>query len=180
MDRLASLAAALVEMKVDVILAGDGTRAKAAKQATREIPIVVAERAAEIKGKLAEIDRRYKWNAKQYRWSTTTPPAIRIFGIRLRDLHRLLYFRVQRWPQLDHSEIVRVIVHHLAHGQESGARIAEFLARHWVPKISNEEVTAILAKPRKWTAEELGHHIGLLLIERRLLGITSIRPNMPS
>jgi putative ABC transport system substrate-binding protein len=42
MDRLASLAAALAEMKVDVIVAGDGTRAKAAKQATREIPIVVA------------------------------------------------------------------------------------------------------------------------------------------
>jgi len=42
MDRLASLAAALAEMKVDVIVTSDGTRAKAAKQATREIPIVVA------------------------------------------------------------------------------------------------------------------------------------------
>jgi putative tryptophan/tyrosine transport system substrate-binding protein len=42
MDDLPSLAAALAEMKVDVIVAGDGSRAVAAKQATREIPIVVA------------------------------------------------------------------------------------------------------------------------------------------
>ena len=42
MDLLPALAAALTELKVDVIVAGDGTRAKAAKQATREIPIVVA------------------------------------------------------------------------------------------------------------------------------------------
>lgn len=41
-DDLPSLAAALIEMKVDVIVAGDGSRAMAAKQATREIPIVVA------------------------------------------------------------------------------------------------------------------------------------------
>jgi putative ABC transport system substrate-binding protein len=42
MDGVPALAAALTELKVDVIVAGDGTRAKAAKQATREIPIVVA------------------------------------------------------------------------------------------------------------------------------------------
>jgi putative ABC transport system substrate-binding protein len=42
MDRLPALAAALTELKVDVIVAGDGTRAKAAEQATREIPMVVA------------------------------------------------------------------------------------------------------------------------------------------
>ena len=42
MDLIPALAAALTELKVDVIVAGDGTRAKAAKQATREIPIVVA------------------------------------------------------------------------------------------------------------------------------------------
>jgi len=36
------LAAALTEMKVDVIVAGDGSRTMAAKQATREIPIVAA------------------------------------------------------------------------------------------------------------------------------------------
>ena len=42
MDLLPALAAALTELKVDVIVAGDGTRAKAAEQATREIPIVVA------------------------------------------------------------------------------------------------------------------------------------------
>jgi len=36
------LAAALIETKVDVIVAGDGARAMAAKQATREIPIVAA------------------------------------------------------------------------------------------------------------------------------------------
>jgi len=36
------LAAALTEMKVDIIVVGDGTTAKAAKQATREIPIVAA------------------------------------------------------------------------------------------------------------------------------------------
>jgi len=41
-DDLPSLAAALIEMKVDVIVAGDGSRAMAAKQATQEIPIVVA------------------------------------------------------------------------------------------------------------------------------------------
>jgi putative ABC transport system substrate-binding protein len=41
-DRLTSLAAALTELKVDIIVAGDGTTAKAAKQATREIPIVAA------------------------------------------------------------------------------------------------------------------------------------------
>ena len=41
-DRLTSLAAALTELKVDIIVAGDGTTAKAAKQATRDIPIVVA------------------------------------------------------------------------------------------------------------------------------------------
>jgi ABC-type uncharacterized transport system substrate-binding protein len=39
LDDLPSLAAALTEMKVDVILTGDGARAMAAKQATREIPI---------------------------------------------------------------------------------------------------------------------------------------------
>jgi putative tryptophan/tyrosine transport system substrate-binding protein len=42
MDRLLSLAAALTELKVDVIVAGDGTRAKVARQSTREIPIVAA------------------------------------------------------------------------------------------------------------------------------------------
>jgi putative tryptophan/tyrosine transport system substrate-binding protein len=42
MDLLPALAAALTELKVDVIVAGDGTRANAAEQATREIPIVVA------------------------------------------------------------------------------------------------------------------------------------------
>jgi putative ABC transport system substrate-binding protein len=36
------LAAALTEMKVDVIVTGDGSTAMAAKQATREIPIVAA------------------------------------------------------------------------------------------------------------------------------------------
>jgi putative ABC transport system substrate-binding protein len=36
------LAAALTEMKVDIIVVGDGTTAKAAKQGTREIPIVAA------------------------------------------------------------------------------------------------------------------------------------------
>jgi len=41
-DRLPLLAAALTEMKVDIIVVGDGTTAKAAKQATREIPIVAA------------------------------------------------------------------------------------------------------------------------------------------
>jgi putative tryptophan/tyrosine transport system substrate-binding protein len=41
-DRLPLLAAALIEMKVDIIVVGDGTTAKAAKQATREIPIVAA------------------------------------------------------------------------------------------------------------------------------------------
>src|SRR5262245_40190855 len=41
-DRLSLLAAALTEMKVDIIVVGDGTTAKAAKQATREIPIVAA------------------------------------------------------------------------------------------------------------------------------------------
>src|SRR5215831_6963341 len=41
-DELPSLAAALTEMKVDVIVAGDGSRTMAAKQATREIPIVAA------------------------------------------------------------------------------------------------------------------------------------------
>ena len=42
MDDLYTLAAALTELKVDIIVAGEGTRAKVAKQATREIPIVVA------------------------------------------------------------------------------------------------------------------------------------------
>jgi putative tryptophan/tyrosine transport system substrate-binding protein len=42
MDRLPSLAAALIELNVDVIVAGDGTRAKIARQATRDIPIVTA------------------------------------------------------------------------------------------------------------------------------------------
>ena len=42
MDDLYTLAAALIELKVDIIVAGEGTRAKVAKQATREIPIVVA------------------------------------------------------------------------------------------------------------------------------------------
>jgi putative ABC transport system substrate-binding protein len=42
MGLLPALAATLTELKVDVIVAGDGTRAKAAEQATREIPIVVA------------------------------------------------------------------------------------------------------------------------------------------
>jgi ABC-type uncharacterized transport system substrate-binding protein len=42
LDDLPSLAAALTEMKVDVILTGDVARAMAAKQATREIPIVAA------------------------------------------------------------------------------------------------------------------------------------------
>jgi ABC-type uncharacterized transport system substrate-binding protein len=41
-DRLPLLAAALTEMKVDIIVVGDGTTAKVAKQATREIPIVAA------------------------------------------------------------------------------------------------------------------------------------------
>src|SRR5262249_51301718 len=41
-DRLPLLAAALTEMKVDIIVVGDGTTAKAAKQVTREIPIVSA------------------------------------------------------------------------------------------------------------------------------------------
>src|SRR5262249_258791 len=41
-DDLPSLAATLTQMKVDVIVAGDGSRAMAAKQATREIPIVAA------------------------------------------------------------------------------------------------------------------------------------------
>ena len=41
-DHLSLLAAALTEMKVDIIVVGDGTTAKAAKQATREIPIVAA------------------------------------------------------------------------------------------------------------------------------------------
>ena len=37
-----SLAAALTELKVDIIVAGESTSAKVAKQATREIPIVTA------------------------------------------------------------------------------------------------------------------------------------------
>jgi ABC transporter substrate binding protein len=40
MDRLPSFAEALTELKVDVIIAGDSTRAEAVKQATRESPIV--------------------------------------------------------------------------------------------------------------------------------------------
>jgi ABC-type uncharacterized transport system substrate-binding protein len=42
MDDLPSLVAALTEMKVDVIVTGDDSTAMAAKQATREIPIVGA------------------------------------------------------------------------------------------------------------------------------------------
>jgi putative ABC transport system substrate-binding protein len=42
LELVPALAAALIELKVDVIVAGDGTRAKAAEQATRDIPIVVA------------------------------------------------------------------------------------------------------------------------------------------
>src|SRR5262249_2609160 len=41
-DSLPLLAAALTDMKVDIIVVGDGTTARAAKQATREIPIVAA------------------------------------------------------------------------------------------------------------------------------------------
>src|SRR5262249_8391383 len=41
-DRLPLLTAALTDMKVDIIVVGDGTTATAAKQGTREIPIVAA------------------------------------------------------------------------------------------------------------------------------------------
>jgi hypothetical protein len=41
-DRLPALAAELVEQKVDVILAGATIGARAAKTATREVPIVAA------------------------------------------------------------------------------------------------------------------------------------------
>ena len=41
-EQLSSLAAALVQSKVDIIVAGDPTTALAAKRATTEIPIVVA------------------------------------------------------------------------------------------------------------------------------------------
>jgi putative ABC transport system substrate-binding protein len=45
-EQLSSLAAALVQSKVDIIVAGDPTTALAAKRATTEIPIVVAVLAA--------------------------------------------------------------------------------------------------------------------------------------
>jgi len=37
-----------------------------------------------------------------------------MIGLRLRDLRRLLHFRTQQWPQLDHRDIVREMLHHAA------------------------------------------------------------------
>jgi putative tryptophan/tyrosine transport system substrate-binding protein len=53
-DRLPSLAAELVQLKVDVIVTTSGNSARAATQATRTIPIVLTTGADPVKSGLAE------------------------------------------------------------------------------------------------------------------------------
>ena len=53
-DRLPSLAAELVELKVDVIVTTSGNSAKAASEATKTIPIVLTTGADPVKSGLAE------------------------------------------------------------------------------------------------------------------------------
>src|SRR5438046_555072 len=54
MDRLASLAAELVQVKVDVIVTTSGNSARAATEATKTIPIVITTGADPVKSGLAE------------------------------------------------------------------------------------------------------------------------------
>jgi len=53
-DRLPALAAELVELEVDVIVASSASAVRAAKRATREIPIVIAGAADPVAGGLVE------------------------------------------------------------------------------------------------------------------------------
>src|SRR5439155_4057411 len=54
LDRLPSLAAELVQLKVDVIVTTSGNSAKAASEATKTIPIVITTGADPVKSGLAE------------------------------------------------------------------------------------------------------------------------------
>ena len=54
MDRLSSLAAELVQLNVDVIVTTSGNSARAARQATKTIPIVLTTGADPVKTGLAE------------------------------------------------------------------------------------------------------------------------------
>jgi hypothetical protein len=56
---------------------------------------------------------------------------------------------------LDHSNISRALVHHLAFEQEAGARVFELFKRLYIKPLPADEVTGILDEPHKFTAKEL-------------------------
>jgi hypothetical protein len=101
--------------------------------------------------------------------------------VRVRDLLRLLYHRMQQsnipddwyaW-QVHGREISRVIISHLARMPNARERIEEFTARY--PGLPQADIDAIIAKPRRWNAEQLGNLLSLTPEERASLRITTIR-----
>lgn len=136
-----------------------------------------------ISARLAEVDRRYAWHARQNRSCRQTKAVRRarlITLIRLRELERLY---VSRWgPSLPDDDAGRddfeIAAHHILHlGDHARDHIVAW-AQMWCPWMAAGEIAAIaakvLARPVKWTADTLGWRLGLTDAERTALKITTI------
>jgi hypothetical protein len=138
---------------------------------------------ADVAARLAEVARRYAWQARQKRKVGQSKIAARarlITLIRLRELERLYVSRWGRFlPDDDAGRDDFVIAaHHIVHlGDDANDHIVAW-ARMWCPWMAVEEAAAIaaeaIARPVKWTADTLGWRLGLTDAERTALKITTI------
>ena len=129
----------------------------------------------------AETARRYAWHDKQRREAST----LRFITLlRLNDLERLFADRYDGLylPDDDSGwDDLTIVAHHLAHfgGTTSRvvARIVEWAAM-WAPAFPTDKVTEcateVAANPMKWTADKLAWRLGLTMVTRTKLKITTI------
>jgi hypothetical protein len=75
--------------------------------------------------------------------------------------------------QVEELHQALVIISHLAQIPHASKRIEVFTARY--PGLPQTEIDAIIANPRRWTAEQLGNLLSLTPDERAHLRITTIR-----
>jgi hypothetical protein len=133
--------------------------------------------ARELKGKLNEIKTRYRWNSAALRHGR----ALDKLGPRIRDLRRLLHYRLERSQVPDRRlawfvhgrELTKIIICHLVNVKYARQRIERFLAHY--PWLTQAEMDCILAMPRRWKAGDLGLLLGVTSFERKHLRLTTIR-----
>lgn len=130
----------------------------------------------DVKGKLREIKRRYRWGRRSRRASTNGQFA----ALRLRELERL--YRARYGATLPDDDAGRddalIAVHHIAQlDRNTAARISNWLAR-WCPWMPIGDVRATIARvtvePMRWRADKLAWRLRLTAADRTALAITTI------